>query len=68
MCDPRLTAIEIALTHQQAAVEDLSDVVRDQAARMARLERLIAALTARLGEAREDADARDDPDVRPPHW
>lgn len=68
MSDARLTDIEIALTHQAAAAEELSEVVRAQAARIDRLERQVAALAQRLAEAEAGSDARPDPDARPPHW
>lgn len=68
MSDARLTEIEIALTHQEAATEDLSEAVRAQAARIDRLERLVATLTLRLAEAEAGTGAPSEPDARPPHW
>ncbi len=68
MSDARLTEIEIALTHQEAATEDLSEAVRLQAARIDRLERLVDALTLRLVEAETGSGAPPEPDARPPHW
>ena len=46
--DARLTELEIALAHQERLGEELSDVVRTQADRLAALERRIAALTDRV--------------------
>ena len=68
MSEARLTDIEIALTHQEAATEELSGVARDLAARIDRLERLVDALSLRLAEAEAGAGAPPEPDARPPHW
>lgn len=68
MTETRLTELEIALTHQQAATEELSGVVREQAAQIDRLERLLAALASRLAEAEAGSGATPEPDARPPHW
>jgi len=62
----RITELEIALTHQEAAIEELSAVLRDQAARIDLLERRIARLAERLEEA--EAGAAPEADVPPPHW
>ena len=63
----RITELEIALAHQERVAEDLSDVVREQADRLARLERRLAAVTERVAslEARPDAPPAE---RRPPHW
>lgn len=68
MPDDRLTELEIALAHAERAVEELSDVVREQAARVAVLERQVAALAARLGAVEEGGGAVPPADQRPPHW
>lgn len=66
--EDRLTEVEIALSHQQAALDELSAVAREQAARVDRLERALIELARRLEEARAAAGAPPEGDVRPPHW
>lgn len=68
MPDDRLTALEIALAHAERTVEELSDVVREQAERVARLERQVAGLAARLGAVEEGGGPAPPADQRPPHW
>ncbi len=65
--DDRTTELEIALTHQAAMLEDLSAMVRVQADRLDRLERVLAALALRIAE---DGPGAADPEasLRPPHW
>jgi SlyX protein len=65
--DARITELEIALAHQERVAEDLSDVVREQADRLALLERRLAAIAERVAalEARPDALPAE---RRPPHW
>ena len=46
--DARITELEIALAHQERLAEDLSDVVREQADRLALLERRLAAIAERV--------------------
>ncbi len=66
MTDARLTALEIALAHQERLGEELSDVVRAQADRLAQVERRLAAALERI-EALEAA-APPPASSRPPHW
>ena len=58
--DARLTELEIALAHQERLAEELSDVVREQADRLALLERRLAAIAERVAalEARRRRAAR----------
>jgi uncharacterized coiled-coil protein SlyX len=67
--DDRATALEIALTHQQAMLDDLSAVLLGQDRRIARLEKQIEGLAGRLAAA-EDAPAEGGgaADRPPPHW
>ena len=53
MTDDRLTELEIALAHAERTAEELSAVVREQADRVALLERRVAVLAARLGAIEE---------------
>ena len=53
---------------QERTVEELSEVVREQADRVAALERRVAALSARIGVVEEGAVAPPAADQRPPHW
>lgn len=64
----RLTELEIALAHHERLAEELSEVVREQADRLDRLERTLAALARRLDAAgREDTEAPA-AHAPPPHW
>ena len=66
--DDRLTELEIALTYQQALLEELNAVVRDQADQIdlirAQVLRLANRLAAAEAELPRDAAASE----RPPHW
>jgi uncharacterized coiled-coil protein SlyX len=64
--DARVTELEIA--HQERMGEELSDIVRDQADRLAQLERRTAVLAARLAALEAGAEAPPPSDSRPPHW
>jgi uncharacterized coiled-coil protein SlyX len=66
--DARLTELEIALAHQDRLSEDLSAVIREQADRLAELERRLGRLTVRLDALEEASAAPPAPDARPPHW
>lgn len=66
--ESRLTDLEIALTHQEALVEDLNAIVREQAERIDRLERAFGELARRLAGALEEMEAPPEANVRPPHW
>ena len=66
--DNRLTELEIALAHAERTVEELSEVVREQADRVTALERRVAALSARIGVVEEGAATPPAADQRPPHW
>ncbi len=68
MPDDRLTELEIALAHAERTVEELSDLVREQADRIGLLERRMASLAGRIGAIEEGAGAAPAADQRPPHW
>lgn len=61
--------LEERIAHLTRMVEDLSDVVADQATRLDRLEPQVMQLRQRAAEA-ELADGTSIPlaDQRPPHW
>jgi SlyX protein len=64
--DTDLHTLQERIAHLTRAVEDLSDVVHSQSARLARLERTVEALVERaLDTGPTDAPAAN---VRPPHW
>ncbi len=65
--DARLTELEIALSHHGRLGEELSELVREQAARIDRLERRIAAMVERLDSLEADGGAPP-VDRPPPHW
>lgn len=61
--EQRLVDLEIRYTHQEHLVEQLSEIVREQAAQIERLERAVDELRASQSET---GDApHDDP---PPHY
>ncbi len=66
--DARVTQLETAIAHQERLSEELSDVVREQADRLAALERRIAAVLDRLAALEAGGPAEPPPDTRPPHW
>lgn len=68
MPDDRLTELEIALAHAERTVEELSDMVREQAGRVALLERQVAVLAARIAAVEDGAGGPPAADRRPPHW
>ena len=64
-----VTALQERFAHQELVIEELSDVVTQQADRIAVLERRVAMLMAR--EAEREADAPGGivlGDERPPHY
>jgi SlyX protein len=63
----RLTELEIALTHQQRMVEDLSEIVRTQAGRLDVMDRALAALAERLAELEARAEPPPAAGSPPPH-
>ena len=68
MTHDRLTELEIALAHQERLTEELSDLVREQADRLDRLERTLAVLARRLEAARLDEGEAPAANAPPPHW
>ncbi len=64
----RLTELEIALAHAERMAEELSDIAREQADRISRLERQLAALAARTDALEDGASAPPPADRPPPHW
>lgn len=70
MSDDRLTAMEEALAHQTATVEDLSEVVHRQAAQIDRLDRRVALLMHRAAQAEAGETQGSIPlaDPKPPHY
>jgi SlyX protein len=65
--EARITELEIALAHQERMAEDLSEVLREQADRLARAERQLARAFERLA-ALEAGGPPPPADSRPPHW
>jgi SlyX protein len=60
---------EERIAHLTRTVDDLSDVVADQARRIEALERRVEMLMRRAAEAELDAGGSVPmADVRPPHW
>ncbi|MSU91150.1 SlyX protein [Rhodobacteraceae bacterium 2CG4] len=63
----RLTGLEETLTHQAAALEDLSEIVRAQADRIDRLERLVQQLRERAALAEAEGGVVIGHE-KPPHY
>lgn len=64
-----LTDLEERIAHLTRQVEDLSDVVTDQAGRLARCERRLQMLMERAAEEQAQTDGQIPlADQRPPHW
>ena len=67
--DSRIEALEIALAHAEAAVEDLSDEVTRQGAEIDALRREIGKLTRTMEAMLDDRDEEAPPANQcPPHW
>ena len=67
--DARITELEIALTHHQAVADDLSEIVREHAGRIDRLEARLAQFAQRLAAVEAALPGGEpDPDAPPPHW
>ncbi len=67
--DDRLTALEIALTHQDRVVEELNAVVRDQADRLDMLTAQVLRLSQRLMSVEASLPDGDfEANRPPPHW
>lgn len=63
----RIEALEERVAHLTRASDEMSEIIRDQAARLDRAERAIRMLAERALE--QDADPTAPPaNVRPPHW
>lgn len=60
----RVVALEMRLTHQDRAIEDLNEIVTRQWREMDRLKRLVERLEVELAEV--DASRRDLPGKEPP--
>ena len=69
MSDERLTELEVQITHQAAAIEELSEVVRRQGDEIELLKKRADLLLRRAAEA-EVSEGGTAPlaDQRPPHW
>jgi SlyX protein len=67
--DGRLEAAEVHITHLSRTVEELSDLVANQARQMDRLNARFEALLDRLSKGNDGEDS-DVPllEQRPPHW
>lgn len=68
MSSERIEALEVALAHAEAAVEDLSETVQSQWAEIDALKRDVAKLTRSLEAALEGDDDAPPVDQRPPHY
>jgi SlyX protein len=63
----QIRGLEERIAHLTRAVDDMSEIIRDQGDRLARAERAIRSLAERALD--QDADASQPPaNVRPPHW
>ena len=64
----RIEALETALAHAEAALEDLSDMVRAQGEEIDALRRELGRLSRALQAALEDQGDASPADQRPPHY
>ncbi len=69
MSEQRLQASEERIAHLTRAVEDMSDMLREQGRQIDRMQAQLAALMAREAEREmESGGAVTLGDERPPHW
>lgn len=66
--EARIEALEIALAHAEAALEDLSETCRAQWAEIDALKAAVGKLTRTLEAAMEDDEDAPPPDRPPPHY
>ncbi|MDA8426012.1 MAG: SlyX family protein [Treponema sp.] len=66
--DRRIEELEMKLTYQEAAVEDLGALVLDQGRRLERLEEQMRRVTGKLKELEEGAQQPLPKGERPPHY
>lgn len=68
MPEDRLIEIEIKLSHQEDAVEELNKVVCQQQKKIAHLEEICAALIRHVKELSDSADEQSTTNETPPHY
>jgi len=68
MTSDRLEALETVVAHQEAAIEDLSETVREQWSEIERLKREIGKLTRSLEAIVEGGEEAPPANQRPPHY
>ena len=68
MSETRLVKLEEQVAHLTRVVEDLSDVVARQEREIARLQARVGMLVAREAEREADGGTVPLADQRPPHW
>lgn len=68
MTSDRIEGLETALAHAEAAVEDLSDVVRAQGAEIEALRREVGRLTRTMAAMLEDVEEAAPANQKPPHY
>ena len=68
MDDTRLTDLEIRLTHQEATLQTLNDVVADQQQLIAHLRKEVEALKARVRDLAPANIAAPWEETPPPHY
>lgn len=68
MPEDRLIEIEIKLSHQEDAVEELNKVVCQQQKKISHLEEICAALIRHVKELSDSADEQSTTNETPPHY
>ncbi len=69
MNEDRITRLEEALAHQSALLEELNEVVTDQATEIDQLTRRVSMLMQRAAEQEADnLSGAPLADQKPPHW
>ena len=64
----RLEKLEMTITYQEQAIEDLNKTVLAQAAEIAQLKRLVGNLGERLREIADNPALAEPPEPPPPHY
>lgn len=68
MSSDRIEALEIALAHAEAAIEDLSEMVQRQTAELDALRRELGKTTRTIEAMLEDGEEAAPADQTPPHY
>ena len=68
MPNSKITDLEMAITHQDKAIADLSDIVNAQWKEIESLKRQLKKANDKIDELDSSVDQGDRANVKPPHW